>query len=228
MIDALLLSVDDPQLPEGLAAIKNQTVPFGKLIHLNNVAPENRAFNEGMQMVDAEWVMYIGGDMILDKDAVELITTYMKAHSGENISGYYFGLWDSFLECKVGYIGVLRSSIYKKVKFQNSMTDDGDVVRDLRSKGWVTQKLLDFIVGTHCHDPNDLQVFRRCYVHGVRFNGNRSIKGRLIELLKETGNPLYQLGIDAIEFARIKKYYPGAHDVNFDKQNFEEFKIWNQ
>jgi glycosyltransferase involved in cell wall biosynthesis len=225
-IDALILSVDDPQLDRNLRSVRKQTIPFSNIVHLNGVCPECVAFNSGMRQTTGDWVMYIGGDMILDLDALEKISKYMEIDQDDKISGYYFGLMDTFLKRKIGYLSVLRSSLYKTIFFQDNFIDDWKVVRKLRKRGWVTRKLFNFVVGTHFDQPNELQVFRRFYIHGTRFQDHRSAKGELTKLFEETGNPLYKLGVKAIEYAWIKQFYPGSHNAEFDKRAFEEFKEW--
>jgi len=46
----------------------------------------------------------------------------------------------------------------------------------------------------------------------------------LNDLFIKTGNPLYQLAIKAMEFAREKGTYPGSHNIDFDRKIYEEFK----
>jgi hypothetical protein len=227
MIDALITSVGDPQLDRCLEAVKNQTVPFSKIIHLDKVSPQSVAFNTGMGQTTAEWVMGIGGDMILDINAVERITKYMGKNNGDKILGYYFGLYDTFLDRKIGYIGVLRGSLFRTITYEDNIVNDWEVVRRLREEGWNAVKLFYFLVGTHCDQPDEFQVFKRFYIHGIRFHDHRSAKGMLTNLLEKTGNPLYGVGIKAIEFAWVKKFYPGSHNYDFDKKNFEEFKGLN-
>ena len=223
-IEALITSVDDPQLDRCLESVKGQTVPFWNIIHINNICPSCMAWEAGKKKLTGDWVMHIGGDMILHEDALERIIKYMEHDNSDKISGYYFGLYDTFLDCEIGFIGVLRTSLYKDITFRNNLFCDGEVVNMLRHQGWVTPKLLSFMVGTHFDQPDEFQVFKRCYIHGLRFRDHRSLKGRLTELFNKTGNPLYQLGIKAIGFAQAENLYPGGHNVEFEKKMFEKFK----
>lgn len=224
-IEAMITSVNDPQMDRCLEAARNQTVPFSNIIHINMVCPLNIAFNEGMRKTTEEWVMDIGGDMILDADAVERVIRYMSKDSGSNISGYYFSLNDTFLKCRIGYVGVLRGSLYRDIVFKDTVASDKEIVRELRSKGWMTRKLDDMYVGTHFDSPDEFQVFRRFYLHGTRYHDRLSLRNRLESLYNSTGDPLYEVGIKAIIFADKKGFYPGSHNIEFDKHNFEEFSI---
>ena len=226
-IEALITSVDDPQLDRCLEAVRTQTVPFSNIIHMNKVCPQCVSFNNGMRQTTEEWVMLIGGDMILHKDAAERITKYMEQDSNDKISGYYFGLYDTFLDCKIGYISVLRGSLYRKTPLEDNIITDWQSIRRLRKAGWIDRKLFYFQAGTHFDFPDEFQVFKRFYIHGIRFRDGRSAIGRLSGLLEKTGNPLYHLGIQAIEYAWSKKSYPGSHNYDFDKKNFEEFRELN-
>ncbi len=226
-IEALITSVDDPQMDKCLEAVRNQTVPFSNIIHLNKVCPQSMAFNNGMRQTTEELIMVIGGDMTLHWDALGRIIKYMEKDVNDKISGYYFGLLDTFLDCKIGYISVLRGSLYRKTLLEDNIITDWQSIRRLRKAGWIDRKLFYFQVGTHFDQPDDFQVFKRFYIHGVRFRDHRSEIGRLSELLEKTGNPLYRLGIQAIEYAWIKKSYPGSHNYDFDKKNYEEFRELN-
>ena len=222
----MINSADDPQLPRCLEAVRNQTVLFSKIIHKNNICPAAESYNQGMAETTGEWVMHIIGDMILDLDGIERITGYMERDNSDRISGYYFGLYDTFLNCKIGYVGVLRGSLYRTLRFENSYMCDVKIVNKLRSEGWEIRKTLNFLVGTHFDNPDEFQVFKRCYVHGIRYADKPevSLKWKLIELQKKENNSLYKLGIGAVEFAERKKFYPGSHNLIFDRENYEEYK----
>jgi len=223
-IDALIISVDDPQLEKCLYAVKYQTVPFSNIVHLNNVCPMHEAFNQGMAKTAADWVMFIGGDMILDLNAVGRIAQYIEKDAMEHVSGYWFGLLDTFFDCRIGFIGVLYGPLYRTIKYWDSSICDLITTQRLRREGWIVKKNLRFVVGTHFDSPNEEQVFKRCYIHGIRFPYHKSLEPKLLEMFNKTQDPLYLLGIDAINYAREKKYYPGSHNIEFDKRNYEEWK----
>ncbi len=223
-IEAMITSVDDPQMDRCLESVRNQTIPFSNIIHINNVSPLSEAFNKGMSQSTEDWVMDIGGDMILDKDALERIIQYMGQRNGDRILGYYLGLRDTFLHSKIGYVSVLKGSLFREVILDDSYSADRKPVRNLRSAGWTAVKNLHFLVGTHFDQPDEFQVFRRFYLHGVRYPSHKSIRPRLKELYEKTGNSLYKVGIKANEYGALKRFYPGGHNIDFDRKNFEEFK----
>ena len=225
-IDALITSVGDPQLPRCLDAVINQTLPFSRIVHIDCVCPTSEAFNLGMNQTSGDWVTDIGGDMILDSDALSRIVLFMESNKGNKISGYYFGLYDSFLQCRIGYLSVLEGKLHRSLKIEDHFVCDSKLVRKLKRNGWNQIKNLRFVVGTHFDQPNEYQVFTRCYIHGVRYARypRRSLKHKLAQLFNKTHNPLYETGIKAIEYGEIKKYYPGSHNLEFDRQNYQEWK----
>ena len=64
-MEALIVSVDEPQLERCLESVRNQTVPFSRIVHINGVVPQHRAIRKGIRKTSDEWVMKIDGDMIL-------------------------------------------------------------------------------------------------------------------------------------------------------------------
>lgn len=225
-IDALITSVDDPQLPRCLEAVKNQTVPFSKIVHLHNVCPHHEAVNRGLPQTSADWVMYIGGDMILDLNANERIMEYMRTTMGDNVCGYYFGLWDTFLDCKIGYLGVFKGPLYRGLKFPDIYNCDAVVVRALRNRGWRTIKNVNFIVGTHFDQPDEYQVFKRCLRHGSRYvaTPHKSLKWNFIKLLKKRYDPLYEFGIKVVEYGEKQPLYVGARNLIEERRDYEKYK----
>lgn len=227
MIDALVISIDEPQLDRCLEATKSQTVPFAKTIHVDGIVPESKAVNHGLEMTSSEWVMKVDGDTILYPDALETALEYMEKNLAPQICGYYFGLRDTFLDCDIGFCGVLRTEPYKSVKRKDKMNGDLNVVIELRKQGWVVRKLLKegIIIGTHFDKPDEFQVFGRFYRSGKRADDNTFEINQLTGLLKKTGDPLYQLALDAIQYAKERdRYYIGSRNVVFDGELFKEFK----
>jgi glycosyltransferase involved in cell wall biosynthesis len=225
MIDALIISINEPQLDRCIKAVKGQTIPYGKVIHVNGIVPESDAVNHALELVESEWVMKVDGDIILYPNAHKIVMNYMDGNS--NVCGYYFGLRDTFLDCDIGFCGVLKTKPYKSVKRKDKMNGDLNVVIELRKQGWLVRKLLKegIIVGTHFDNPDEFQVFGRFYRSGKRANDNTFEINQLNGLLKKTGDPLYQLALDAIQYAKeMDRYYIGSRNVDFDKRLYEEFK----
>jgi len=223
MIDALVISVDDPQLERCLSAVRNQTVPFTNVIHLNNVCPNYRAVSLGMSKTFSDWVIHVAGDVVLDLDAVERISKFMEENKSDKMCGYYFGLRDEFLNCEIGYIGAVKGFLYRNTIFPDTCANDHQVLDQLKKQGWKTVNKLHMTVGTHFENPDERQVFARFYLHGARFG--KRIAPVLTDLLNKTGSPLYETALKAIHYALDKKrYYPGSHNLEFDRKNYEEWK----
>ncbi len=224
MIEAMITSVDEPQLDRCLESVRNQTVPFSNVVHINGVVPIASAFNQGVKKVTDEWFMCIGGDFILYPNAVEVAKKYVDRPFHDEICGYCFGVKDTFLECKTGFCCVYRASVFKSEIFQDTIFEDRKMPWRLRNEGWRFRKPRE-IFATHFDNPSEFQVFGRFYFHTNKFNDDNSyVRTRMSELLANTGNPLYQVGIDALDFAKLRHIYPGSPNLDFNKKMYEEFK----
>ena len=127
MIDAMIISIGEPQLKRCLEAVRSQTVPFERVIHVDGIIPESKAVNHALELTSTEWVVKVDGDTILYPDALETATGYMENHKGDNVCGYYFGLRDTFMDCDIGFCGLLRTEPYKLVRRKDKMNGDLNV-----------------------------------------------------------------------------------------------------
>jgi len=221
-IEALIISAGEPQLERCLKAARNQTAPFSNIVHVDNVVPESSAFNRGMSLGTSEWVMKIDGDMILVDNAVEKILGSMIDES--NVFMFSYVLEDTFLRSLIYGCGVFRRKLFTKVPYPNMLTDDAYAAKKIQKMGYERRRPLGdrFPVATHFDDPDDFQVFRRFYSRGVK--GGRDYLWVMVHKLHaKTGDPRYQLAMDAIDFGWEKKHYPSSHNIIFDRKMFEEF-----
>jgi hypothetical protein len=222
-IGALIVSCGEPQVERCVHAVYNQTVPFSSIVHISDVKPECDAFNLGMLGSKEEWTMKVDGDMILNENAVEVVLNEMEKHKDDRICGYYFLLDDTFLKCPIGFVNILNTSDFKTSPYTDSLRDDHYASRYMRSQGKILKKF-DTIIGTHFDNPDAFQVFRRFYVQSYKFGTVGFVPDQLNVLLKETGNPLYSVGLDAIEFLKKNpRKYPGSRNLDYDREVFEEF-----
>jgi len=226
-MEALIISVNEPQLDRCLVSVRNQSVPFSNIVHVNCVIPEYAAFNQGMAQTTDRWVMKIDGDFILYDTAVEDAAKYMEATDSNGVCGYFFGLYDTFLECKIGFCSVLRTKVYKEFQYQDKLSNDRMASRVVRKKVWKIRKQMSVVTGTHFDHPDEFQVFKRFYTQRLKYPYSSFVKIRMAELLAKTGNELYDIGLKAGEFADKCKGYPGSHNLVFDRQLFEEFQHEN-
>jgi len=172
--------------------------------------------------------MKIDGDMILYKNAVEIATQYIQENNEEKIFIYNFGLLDWLLKAPICGCSVFRRSLFLKYPYSNKLKNDYYVSRKLMRIGYVRERpyMKGIIIGNHCDDPNEFQVFRRCYTQGVKW-GKRYMLRKLTEQYNKTGNELYDVAIKALWFGTNKGIYPTSHNLDFDRQMFEEFKNEN-
>lgn len=222
-IGALIVSAGEPQLERCLEAVKGQTVPFSNIVHKDNIIPESVAFNTGMDEVQGEWVMKVDGDFILRRDAVEMVLNSMT--DDEDVYMFVYALYDSFLRAIIWGCGVYRREFYtQKVRYPNMLSNDVWAGKKLNKMGYRNVRPLgDSVpIATHCEDPDEFQVFRRFFTRGVK-GGKRFVWKILVRLYEETHDPLYDLAMRAIEFGMEKKLYPSSHNLNYDRQMYEEF-----
>jgi hypothetical protein len=231
-IEALVISNQEPQLERCLAAVHNQTVPFSNIVHIDGVAPEYIAHNTGMQMLTAEWAFNVNGDTILVENAVELALKCLEDHSKEvyadKVYSYNFGLYDTFLRTMIAGCSFFRVPICKPILYEDRLDNDLKTGPILRRKGYIIRHLefgrRRITVGTHFDNPDEFQVFRRFYAKAMK-RDSESIKDRLLRLKERYKLSVYDLALQALEFGKEKNSYPTSHDINFDREMFEEFKL---
>lgn len=222
-IEALVVSAGEPQLKRCLQAVREQTVPFSNVVHVNNVTPESVAFNTGMSLTTNKWVMKIDGDFILYPNAVEMVVNSM--HDADDVFMFAYVLDDAFLRLPIWGCGVYRRDFYTKiVRYPNMLTNDEWAGKKLRRLGYRNCRPLgaETPIATHCEDPDEFQVFRRFFTRGVK-GGRRYVWAQLEKLHAQTQNPLYQLAMQAVEFGIEKGHYPTSHNLEYDKKLYEEF-----
>ncbi len=224
-VEAFLISMNDPQLERCLESIKNQTVPFSKVTHINGVSPMCDAWNKGWEMITEDWVLLLNGDEIIYPDGLETALNYMKKRMYDGIAAYCLGWYNPFLEVVDNQFSIVRSSVYKKIKAVDSIVFDRIISKEVRRQGWRYKKRLSLICGTHFEDPTEYQVFTRFSRLPQKYSQSdvNENKERLSNLFDKTGNDLYAVALDAIEYGIQKKNYPGSYRIEFDDKAFEEF-----
>jgi hypothetical protein len=225
-IDAMVISVDEPQLERCVEAVNSQTVPFHKIICVNGVVPESVAFAEALRQTESDWIIHVAGDVILYDDAVELMSESVTQHQERRskVCGHYFGLYDQFLDTTIGYIGIIYGPVYKVIRYPNQISNDRQVIRKLRRRGWYLSKDVDMVVGTHMADPDRFQVFRRFFAQGMKYDSEFVIV-QLEILFNETSDQLYMTALNAIRFAKAKRNYRSSRNITFDKEMYNEFNL---
>lgn len=220
-IEALVISCQESQLERCLRSVRNQTVPFSNIVHIDNVVPESDAFNKGMKMITGEWTMKVNGDFILYPNAVEMALGYI---SKDDASIYNFGLFDTFLKTPIACCNVQKSELFEKVSYPNMLTNDTWSGRKLLRMGFKLRDLFleGIVIGTHFEDPDEFQIFRRFYTRGTK-TMVRVWRNQLTKLYDDTKDPKYELAINALDFGAEKRYYPTSHNIDFDRKMFGEF-----
>ena len=219
-IGALLISSNEPQLEQCLTSINNQTVPFASVVHMDNIIPESVAFNKGLGMSPDKWVMKINGDMILQENAVETALHHMV--DNDKVFTYNYILFDSFIKANIYGCSVLLKSAYQLVRYPNMLSNEFYAGKKIQKSGLLKIAPEGVIIGTHCLNPDDFQVFRRFYSFGVK-HSKLHMSRRLKILYEETKNIQYRLALEALYLGFSKKHYPSSHNIDFDKQVYNNF-----
>ena len=220
-MEALVISVGEPQTERCLESVKNQTVPFSNVIHISNVVPQYKAFNLGMSKVIDEWVMKIDGDMVLHNNAVDTAINYISNNGDASI--YAFLIYDDFLGGEMIGCKVYKTEPLRLVEHPDSLKNDLWVEKKLRKMGFKMRKP-QIAIATHAENPDDFQIFRRFYVYGVKYGKGCGPWVNISKQFCDTGNEKYAFAIKSLEFGMEKRQYPGSHNIEFDKKMYDEFK----
>jgi hypothetical protein len=225
-IEAMIISTDEPQLERCLEAVHNQTVPFSRIVHVNNVIPEKDAYIKGFHQTIDDFVMKIDGDFILYPNAVEIALGALEHEDEEpTIVVWNFRVWDTLYQAYLRGVGVMRAGIFREIfktlDFPDMLSNDRWFGRRLRQMGYF-KKNLGEAIATHFEGADEFQIFRRFFIQGIKY-GKAYHYPVLSKLLDRTGDAQYNLAIRALEFGEFKKSYPTSHNLDFDREMYEEF-----
>jgi len=225
-IDAVVISVGEPQLRRCLDSVAWQTVRFNSIVHIDNVVPQAVALRAASEKVTADWFMLLGGDMVLLRNAVAVATSYIEGESG-GMGAFHFGLWDGFARLVIPACKVIRAEPFRRAGVTDRLDNDYRVQRRMERNGWPTERLWkkNVILGSHFEDPDDFQVFRRYMIAAIKERRSAG-KSHLVlrDLHERTGDGRYALAMRAYEFGRTKEY-AGSHNLDYDRQMYQEFKL---
>lgn len=220
-MEALVISAGEPQLERCLESVKSQTIPFSNIVHIDNVVPEYIAFNSGVRKVTDEWLMKIDGDMILYKNAVEMALQCISQN--KDISMFQFHVHDDFLDADMIGCNVCKTQLFKLVRYRNILRNDFSARKRLTKMGFKRMNP-GIVICTHAENPDEFQIFRRFYCYGVKYGKRYQVWRHITKMFQDTGDQRYGFALKALEFGMEKAYYPGSHNIDFDKKMFDEFK----
>lgn len=227
MIEALIISIDEPQAVDCLESANKQTIPFSNIIHVNNdvTITYTGAYNRGISLLKGDWFLNLNGDICLYPDAVEKCIKALEGCNDDKVVGHLFEFYDTFLEMRSSGMGLFRTDVIKSYPMRERLCGDVQQGRELFKGGWGLKRQPS-VLGMHFNYPDEFQVFRRFYVSGLKYNHTAllAMTLNLQKLYQKTDNPLYEIALEAMQFAGKKNgLYPGAHDINFDRKMYEEF-----
>jgi hypothetical protein len=229
MTTALIISTDEPQLTKCLESVRNQIVPFQNIIHINNVVPEAKAFEEGMKKVKSEWIMVVNGDMILGNKASSIALGKIIEYKDQKVGQIHFALYDPFVRGTINACCAMKVEALRSVERIDKLRDDVWVMYRMRRIGWITKQHYrgrnKIIIGSHFESPDNFQIFRRFFIAGIKKN-HQALK-RMKAIFLQISIPEYDLAIRSMEFGMTQTYYPGSHNIEYDRKMYEEFNGYN-
>ncbi len=92
---------------------------------VRNVYPQIKALNQMIDQVHTEFFIPLDADMILNADAYDRISTALNGYM--DVKGWHsilFNLWDTLTERVILAMKVLKTSIMKRIRFEESATPD--------------------------------------------------------------------------------------------------------
>lgn len=239
-MEAVVISVDEPQLRESLRMVNEQKEPFvfENIIHVNNVVPEFKANNEAFSKLSYEYAMLVGGDFILYEDAVQKAWDHMgESVEDKKIMEWNFGLDDTFLKRVICCCTVIRSEIFANGDYllSNTLKNDTERGRKLFKLGYKRVKFFKkgITLGTHFHEPTVEQVAVRFYIRGVKCRNNERVKRRerrrFRDLYNMTKEEKYRIALFALEYGINRGEYNTSHNKAVDSRVADVVKsLWRQ
>ena len=106
---------DNPNLPDVLESLKNQTCKFKQDI-VKNVCPMGAAFQEMLNRCTTKYFIQLDSDMVLNDDAVEKLY-YSILESDEKTAMISFMLLDVHLAMPIVGIKIYKHEIFKKYPY---------------------------------------------------------------------------------------------------------------
>jgi len=231
MIDAMVISCGEPQLERCLESVRNQTVPFANIIHVDGVVPEATATNMGIEQVTQEWYLRIDGDIILSPNAVEIALEQIKKHT-EKLGMLVFYVYDTFFQRSVTAGAVLTNTeAVRAVGWSNRLHSDNYAKRRMERRGLICGAAVEegrkVVVGTHFDKPSEFQVFHRMLINAVKWKHSPKVhslmKGKLAYLRQRTNDPIYDLAWKAYEYGLENPEYIGSQNRDSDRKRYEDF-----
>ena len=227
-IEAVVVSIGEPQERRCLEAINSQVQPFERITHIKNVKPLFKAHNQGLAALEHEYAIFCAGDMTLYRNATVIAVAQIAKHGGEDIFVYKFALFDTFLNCTISCCRMYQSDVAQKFPRRNVLREDVEADERALKAGYKRIQLVKerVVVGTHFDEPDEFQAFRRFFVEGVKRGDHRKgqkLLMRLKELRDATDDDrkkyLYKVAIDGF-MQGCGGAYPASHNVDYDLEQY--------
>lgn len=187
-----VLTVDDPALPACKAALAVQQAASFALEIIRNVSPFSVAAQKMITDCTTEFFIQVDEDMVLQPDAVATMEAVMRK-APDDVGMICFHLFDDDRELKIQGVKIYRTSLMRKVSFQDVKASEMDLLEQMGQLGikWILHPDVKGRHGT-CYTPETIyRRYKTMYEKDIRqWNCLTADVRRKADRFRETGDPL--------------------------------------
>jgi hypothetical protein len=235
-IEAVIISVDEPQLDRCIESVNNQIVKFNNVRHLNKVLPVAKAFNEAFSKSEYPYVLPVFGDVILKKDALATMLRYINGYKPQDkIYNFRFGVFDTFTHEFLKGMRVHRTKVSSLIPYSEEELRDDVIARDKAIEMGFKEHCFFYdkqvVIGTHFDRPSEKQVYVRFYIDGCKTRKTYTETGRMFDRTKQQlyclsqaiPDPLYKVALQAWDEGYKNFDYDFSHNYKIEQQIYKRY-----
>lgn len=231
-VTAVVLTIGEETTKDAVDSLSSQTLLPDEIIIIENISPFHRALNLGASRVKTKYFIQVDADMILNKNAIEILIKYMKNNVGVVIGGLRDKLFG-----RVSGVRMFRAAIFSNYQFEDSISPDADFYNAIPKSGWriihnVARGLRKFaisgeILGEQRRIYDPLYTFQKMKLLGARIRH----RSDFYEFIKRWGylrrsieQPIYLYAIIGLSHGIFSNYvkdelrpFKEDRDFNFIK-----------
>jgi len=196
---------------------------------IRNVTPLFVARNMGLEEIKYKYVIWLDADMIMYDNILDYMMKKIATITGKYYSAVFY-LKDTFLGMRLKGLRVLNGEVAVQFPFIDQIGLDRGATKRARIHGFKEYTFARVPVGTHFHEPEDEQVFKRFLMRGAKvhnlgtsgWDSPLKLGSRLKRLLNERGSMQYKIAIDAFEIGQKLRHKTG-HSMVFGSKEWEKY-----
>jgi hypothetical protein len=172
-IECVHISCGEAQLEESLQSIRNQLIPFDRIVELTYPRPLVPVINGAISYSKYQFTFLCAGDYILNNDASYIMhqTLALFKHCWPCMLQIRVPLYDPFVEKIINGVTVYQTHVNELFKHRDVLHDDIDLQRRAKKVGyfqWQVKQKEAVVIGTHFKNPDDFQIFKRFFGAGAK------------------------------------------------------------